>query len=168
MEERKFKKGRGRPTKFDPEIANTIIEFIRAGNYVETAAAAAGIVKSTLYDWLKRGKRAKSGVFHNFSNAVEKAMAEAEVVDVTRIGIAAKEYWQAAAWRLERKFPKKWGRKIEVAGDQNAPLVVKTWAEVVKELSEKEKGATQNELDSDTIEEGEGQPGNIYPDDFEG
>ena len=26
------------------------------------------------------------------------------------IGSAAKDNWQAAAWRLERKFPKRWGR----------------------------------------------------------
>ena len=116
----------GRPTKLNFDTHNKIITAIRAGNYIETAAAYAGINKSTLYDWLKRGEREKQRVAKNprykirksekpyveFSNAVEKALAEAEIRDVAIIGKAAEEQWQAAAWRLERKFPHKWGRKV--------------------------------------------------------
>ena len=115
----------GRPTKLNFDTHNKIISAIRAGNYIETAAAYAGINKSTLYDWLKRGEREKQRVAQNprykirksekpyveFSNAVEKALAEAEVRDVAIIAKAAEEQWQAAAWRLERKFPDRWGRK---------------------------------------------------------
>lgn len=100
-----------RPTKLTPELQEKICQAIRAGNYIETAAAYAGVNKSTLYDWLKRGGRAKSGKYKEFSNAVEKALAEAEVRDVFIIGKAAEENWQAAAWRLERKFPDRWGRR---------------------------------------------------------
>lgn len=115
-----------RPTKLNTETQEKIVSAIRAGNYIETAAAYAGIHKSTLYDWLKRGEREKQRVAKNpryrikkdeqqfveFSDAVERALAEAEVRDVAIIGKAAEEYWQAAAWRLERKFPHKWGRKV--------------------------------------------------------
>jgi transposase len=118
----------GRPTKLTPEIQNRIVVLIRAGNYVETAAASAGIHKSTLYDWLKRGAREKQRITQNprariskkeapfvdFSDAVEKAQAEAESRDVMLIAKAAEEQWQAAAWRLERKFPARWGRKLDV------------------------------------------------------
>lgn len=105
----------GRPTKLTPEIQAKIVEALRAGNYIETAAAYAGINKTTLYDWLKRGARDKSGPYHTFSNAVEKAMADAEMRDVLLIANAAKENWQAAAWRLERKYPDKWGRKDRIS-----------------------------------------------------
>ena len=114
-----------RPTKLNFDTHNKIITAIRAGNYIETAAAYAGINKSTLYEWLKRGEREKQRVAKNpryrirksekiyveFSNAVEKALAEAEIRDVAIIAKAAEEQWQAAAWRLERKFPDRWGRK---------------------------------------------------------
>jgi len=30
---------------------------------------------------------------------------------------AAGGHWQAAAWRLERKFPDRWGRKTKLTGD---------------------------------------------------
>jgi hypothetical protein len=81
------------------------------GNYMETAAAFAGVHKSTLYEWLKKGAKSKSGIYKEFSDAVKKALAEAEVRDVAIISQAAKESWQASAWRLERKFPDKWGKK---------------------------------------------------------
>ena len=124
----------GRPTKLDYKVQEKIIQAIKAGNYMETAAAYAGISKSTLYDWLKRGEREKQRVAKNpryrirksekiyvdFSDAVEKALAEAEVRDVLLISKAAEEQWQAAAWRLERKFPDRWGRRvIEHSGDIN-------------------------------------------------
>jgi len=43
-----------RPTKLNFNTHNKIITAIRAGNYIETAAAYAGVNKSTLYEWLKR------------------------------------------------------------------------------------------------------------------
>ena len=121
---------RGRPIKLDQNIHDKIYHAIRAGNYIETAAAYAGINKTTLYDWLKRGERArkesedsgrkvpkKEEAFVNFSNAIEKALAEAEMNDVKRITVAARKDWHAAAWRLERKFPARWGRKHQTMED---------------------------------------------------
>jgi transposase len=118
-----------RPIKLSLEIQESICQAIRAGNYIETAAAFAGIDKTTLYDWLKRGARAKGSadaVFVGFSHSVQKALSDSEVTDVATIGVAAKENWQAAAWRLERKFPERWGRKDSVkhSGDTEAPIKV--------------------------------------------
>lgn len=120
---------RGRPTKLTKDIQNRIVSVIQSGNYIETACAYVGINKSTFYDWLKRGAREKDRVeknprakvrksekpFVDFSNAVEKALAHAEIRDVAIIGRAAEENWQAAAWRLERKFPDRWGRREKYA-----------------------------------------------------
>jgi hypothetical protein len=45
----------------------------------------------------------------------------AEAADVTLIAQAAREgQWQAAAWRLERKFPSKWGRREEASPEAEA------------------------------------------------
>lgn len=129
----------GRPkgsSKLNKDVQDKIVSAIRLGNYIETAAAYAGINKDTLYDWLKRGQREKEKKakdpnyqipkyerkFVAFSDAVEKALAEAEMRDVMIIYEAAKEQWQAAAWRLERKFPDRWGRKLNVEGKQELIL----------------------------------------------
>jgi hypothetical protein len=115
-----------RPEKLTPEVQQKIVDSLRMGNYIETASAYAGINKTTLYDWLKRGARENRGKYRVFSNAVEKAMAEAEMRDVALIAQAAKENWQAAAWRLERKYPARWGRKTqhEVTGKDGNPVEI--------------------------------------------
>lgn len=131
---------RGRPSKLTPKIQEEILRVIKSGNYIETACAYVGINKSTFYEWLKRGAREKDRVEKNprakvrksekpyvdFSNAVEKALAQAEIRDVAIIGKAAEENWQAAAWRLERKFPERWGRKekyaLEHTGKDGGPI----------------------------------------------
>ncbi|WP_339174429.1 hypothetical protein [Anoxybacillus sp. FSL W8-1294] len=109
----------GRPTKLTPELQKKIIDAIRAGNYMETAAAYAGISKDTFFRWLRKGARAKSGIYKDFHDAVEKALADAEVRDVMLIANAAATDWKAAAWRLERKFPDRWGRKERLSADLN-------------------------------------------------
>lgn len=115
----------GRPVKLTKKIQDEVVKLLKTGNYIETVSAYVGISKTTFYDWLKRGAREKDRVernpkarirkdekpFVDFSNAVQKAMAHAEIRDVTLIAKASEEYWQASAWRLERKFPDRWGRK---------------------------------------------------------
>lgn len=127
------KKKMGRPTKLTPEVGERILVAVRAGNYWETAAAFAGISKVTFYGWLKRGHQAKRGIYHDFLNALEKAAAEAEVRDVTRVDQAGDTDWKAAAWRLERRNAAHWGRKdrMEVSGAENgAPVKVEAKVEV--------------------------------------
>jgi transposase len=106
--------------KLTPAVLKLIVDAIGAGNYIETAAAYAGISKNTLYEWLKRGRRAKKAdIYTEFVEAVEKAMADAEVRDVAQIAQASSIYWQASAWRLERKYPDRWGRKTAIELDSN-------------------------------------------------
>lgn len=122
--------------KLTKEVQDKIVSAIRLGNYMETAAAYAGINKDTLYNWLRRGQREKEKKakdeayeipryerqFVRFSDAVEKALAEAEMRDVMVIYEAAKEQWQAAAWRLERKFPDRWGKRLNIDAKQEISL----------------------------------------------
>jgi hypothetical protein len=99
------------PYKLTPEVHDRIVAAVRAGNYIETAAAFAGISKETLYQWLKSGARADSGPLREFVDAVHQALAAAEVRDITLIGKAAEKNWQAAAWRRERMAPQRWGMR---------------------------------------------------------
>jgi transposase len=116
----------GRPTKLTPELQAKLCDAIRAGNYMETAAAFAGIRKATLQNWLRRGARQTQGIYHAFSEAVEKALADSEARDVALIAKAAADgQWQAAAWRLERKFPDRWGRRDRHQVDANIQGTVK-------------------------------------------
>ena len=96
-------KKRGRPTKISPELISRVEVAIAAGNYVETAAAYAGLSKDTIYKWMKRGRRTlddlKNGkikkvpkaeeIFVILSKKLSEAMAKAEARDVAIIGKAA-------------------------------------------------------------------------------
>lgn len=129
----------GRPCELTSAVQETIVGLLRAGNYLETAAAYAGVNKVTVYKWLKRGARSlrkssKTGepipeaelAFVEFSNAVQRARAEAEARALQLIAKAGESQWQAAAWRLERMFPQRWGRsnRVEVSGPNGEPVAV--------------------------------------------
>jgi transposase len=100
----------GRPTKLTDEIRDTIVAAIRDGNYSETAAAAAGIGKTTFYLWMVKGETL-GGKYEQFREAVHAAEADAEAQALTVLLKAMPEDWRAAAWYLERKFQDRWGRK---------------------------------------------------------
>ena len=113
----------GRP-KLDPATMQRIVDLIRAGNYLEVAATAAGIHRSTLHRWLKYGRARQKGRFKKFVLAVEKAQAEAESRDVALIARAATEDWRAAAWRLERKQPRRYGPRVALSVQQELDSVL--------------------------------------------
>jgi hypothetical protein len=94
-----------------------------------TLARPGGVSNQNQVEWLKRGARASKGVYREFSDAVEKALADSEAADVARISKAVEQgHWQAAAWRLERKHPERWGRKdrlqAEISGPGGGPIGV--------------------------------------------
>ena len=114
-------------SKLTPETQDRVIQAIKMGNYQETAAAYAGISQSTFYGWLERGRNELGSIYSEFLEAVEKAKADSEVRDVALIEKAATDgSWQAAAWKLERKFPQKWGRvtRTEITGAEGKPISV--------------------------------------------
>lgn len=118
---------RGRKTKLTPEVQSNIVQALRAGNYQETAAKFAGISQQTYYTWLRRGAEEPDSIYAEFLEAVERAKAAAEVRDIALIDKAANDgSWQAAAWKLERKYPQRWGRitRTEISGPEGAPVKV--------------------------------------------
>jgi len=138
----------GRPTILTPEIQKRIVDAIKAGAYVETAAAYAGVGKSTFFSWMTKGRKGDKQVYKDFVDAVERAMAAAEMRDVVTITRAAESQWQAAAWRLERKFPSRWGRRqhLAITGEDGGPVEVEisSWADLVTRAS-----CTTNDEDTD-------------------
>lgn len=110
---------RGRPWKINGTIVAELVQLVRKGNYAETAASAVGIDRVTFYRWLKEGARLKDSgqqlrteeqhLLVELSNAVKSAAAIAETEALEVITEASKKTWQAAAWRLERMYPQRYG-----------------------------------------------------------
>jgi len=101
--------------KLDPVVTQKIVDLIRAGNYLEVAATAAGIHRTTLHRWVRLGREQKRGRYHRFLLSVEKAQAESESRDVALIAKAATDDWKAAAWRLERRSPRRYGQRVQIS-----------------------------------------------------
>ena len=99
-----------------------IVELLRAGNFLDTAARLVAVDRSTVYDWMGRGRAdqsaGKATAFSAFLAAVEEAEAAAEADDVAVIKVAGRHDWKARSWMLERKMPTRWGRRLEVAVQQ--------------------------------------------------
>ena len=93
-----------RPSKYTPAVVDKIVEALEAGASYKVAAAYAGIHFDTFNEWRER--------FSEFSDLVKKAEAEAAVGWLEVIDNAAIDgTWQAAAWKLERRYPDEWGRR---------------------------------------------------------
>ena len=85
----------------DDDLMNKVAGFVAAGHYMETAAAFAGVAKHTYLKWLREGRRFQRTIselpegetitdpvreaYLAFVEKIEKAMATAEVRDLTVI-----------------------------------------------------------------------------------
>lgn len=118
----------GRKTKLTPEIQARIVALVEGGNYLQTAAEAAGVHKATLFGWMKRGEAAKAGPYREFFDAIKKASAKAEADAVANVITAGRDpkNWQAAATFLERRFPARWSKRDRTRVD------VHDWREAAK------------------------------------
>ncbi len=102
----------GRPSKLDEHTTDKILEVLRVGGYVETAAQVAGVSRATFHAWMERGDPDGTKVadepFREFRRRVDNARAEGEQASVALIRRAGVTDWKAVAWLLERQFPERW------------------------------------------------------------
>lgn len=139
MPETPAKKKTGRHTLLNDTRKEAIATMLRAGAYVDDACRAVGIHRATFYNWMQRGniqrERLNAGLdveenetqYLDFLDTVEEADAEGIISHVMNIDNSAKNgTWQASAWILERKQPKKWGRydRTEITGADGGPIQI--------------------------------------------
>lgn len=119
----------GRPAGFTPEQVAALCEALRTGNHIEPSCRYVGIAPSTYYKYMALAEEPDPPAWvREFSEAVKKARAEAELRNVQAIAKAATDprHWTAAAWFLERSYPKRWGRqaRLELSGPEGGPIQV--------------------------------------------
>ena len=96
-----------RPAKYTPQAVERIVRALLQGATYQLAASYGGIHYDTFNEWRKR--------YPEFSDAVKSAEAGAAVGWLEQIEqAAASGTWQAAAWKLERRYPEDWGRRERV------------------------------------------------------
>lgn len=199
----------GRPPELSQEVQDRIVLLLRQGNYIETAAAFAGVDKHSLYAWMKRGVRATRKArrqlergegdgsipeadqpFVSFMAAVDSALGFGEIRDLVQIDRASQGQleidevtesteplvlngvivtredgspvlitrttrrrgrklpdWRAAAWRLERREPERWGRmRHELTGADGKDLIpMEAVREVLRNAEQRGEGDVSDE-----------------------
>lgn len=116
----------GRPPGLTPEKQQRIVDALSAGNYLETAAANAGVWAFTVRRWIKRGntelERRERGLAPNpaeneyaaFAASVREAESNAEGRAVVQLVGAGAKDWHASLAFLERRHPRKWAPRVNV------------------------------------------------------
>lgn len=120
----------GRRSKYTPETVDKITQAIRLGATYKLACDYAGISEDTFARWRER--------YAGFAEAIKLAEGEGALKSLAVIERAANgvkgedgEYilaptWQAAAWKLERRYPDMYGKqRLELTGANGGPVVVK-------------------------------------------
>lgn len=97
---------KGRPTQRTPENAKKITDAVRMGATYGLACNYAGISEDTFARWREADA--------DFAAAIKEAEGAAAVGWLAKIEKAANEgTWQAAAWKLERRYPEQYGRQVQ-------------------------------------------------------
>jgi len=127
--------GPGADTKLTPEVQEKILLQLRLGNFRETAAAAAGVTSRTLRNWLKAAALGKDKVYVEFAKGLEIAEAAGESRDVARLAKAGGDDWRSIAWRLERRYPKRWGQQLNITLTEELEKLLKVAERVLDDDS---------------------------------
>ena len=112
-----------RPSKFIPEVTETIIKALQIGATYKDAAEAAGVDYDTFNEWIKAGREGKCKL-SEFAEAVQQTEAQARLNYLTTIAQAAsKGDWKAAEAYLKRRDRANWGDNVDVTSGGNALTV---------------------------------------------
>ena len=119
-------------SKLTSAVIERVARLVGSGVFLETAAASAGVSRSTLYEWLKRGAAEEEGLYARFRKAIDKAIANAEIKDWQAIGRATKTDWRAAAWRLSRRHPERFAQRSALQVSSSPTLLESAEADLTR------------------------------------
>ena len=89
--------------KFNEEICKELIIAHENGLPKNACASIVGINRRTLYDWLKKGEKAKSGKYHDFYLRWLKAEARFQAYHLKKINDS--KSWTASQYLLQVTDP---------------------------------------------------------------
>lgn len=100
--------------KFTKEARARFVEAIQLGATITMACNYAGFATTTYYHALKQARAKPDSIYGTFAAQVEQAKGLAAIGWLAKIEAAADTgSWQAAAWKLERRYPAEFGRSIQ-------------------------------------------------------
>lgn len=130
---------RKKKTKLEmkPGIAVRLLEVLETGAGRVASAAEAGITDDTIRHWEQRGFEAwtkrlrdetlndRERTFADFYEQLRRAEAKPKTHMLGLIHKAAEGDWHAAAWLLEKLFPKEFGKAIDIRAKVEGEVTAK-------------------------------------------
>jgi transposase-like protein len=128
----------GRPSKYEPELAQAILDLYAEGMALAEICREEGMPdRVTLWRWRKENAEfatAFARAREANAEAIEDGMARIEnrVLSGEIEPQAANVVLSSQRWRARVLHPKRFGDRIELAGDESAPLVHRVERVIVK------------------------------------
>lgn len=155
----KARKRTGRPSKLTIDVRKRLALAVQLGSTFTHASQFAGIDYTTYRRYMVRGEEelrrrheggsAKSETakreqpFLDLYEAVRKADAHNVMRLLMIIEEASATHWQAAAWKLERRFPKEYGRQISTVAFEDVDLAGMTDDELMAYIAKLGPGSSR-------------------------
>lgn len=147
----------GRPTKLTADVEKRLVWALQMGSTYAHACQYAGIGYSTFRAFMTRGEAEKERLekggkadgamarkerpFLEFWEAIKSAEGRMVVQQLMTIENASKESWQAAAWKLERRYPKEYGRQMITITHEEADVSLMNDEELAAYIAKLESGS---------------------------
>ncbi len=143
-----------RPTKLNEDLHERITQYVRAGLFLKDAAALSEVAESTVYLWIERGQieesRVESGEppdedeqkYLEFSEAIERARAYANALDMNAVSQAAQNDPRWALERMKLRNPR-WFRQevgLEIKRPSAEELADRRRAEKLRKATNEIRG----------------------------
>ena len=109
----------GRPTKYKPEMCETVIELMKEGASQYEVLATLGISEDTFYRWKKENEE--------FSESIKRGsqLSQAWWEKKGRISLDDRQF-NSTLWYMNMKNRFKWADKQEVKNEGNVTIVMAT------------------------------------------
>ena len=113
--------------KLTQELVDRAIALKRDGLSNGDIICALGIHKSTFYRWIGDPKNKLQRELSEGLKQEEAAFKQTLLTTIRAAALTRNQYWTAAAWLLERKYPDEYGkadRRRDEEGAEAAPKIV--------------------------------------------
>ena len=126
--------GKGQPLKLnEPGFKEKFLAALSKGASYNICCGYAGINYQTFRKWMIKAENMADlheeqienhpdKVYLDFYNDVKRIESYAAITWLDKIDKASEIHWQAAAWKLERRYPDEYGRVTQDRPDENKEI----------------------------------------------